>query len=324
MAQLSVLLPNYNNALYLKEALDSVFNQSFQDFIIYFVDDCSTDNSIEIAESFKDDRLIIIRKEKNSGIVDTMNIALDKIETKYFIRMDGDDISTPNRFQILYDYMEKHHDIGVCSSDIKVFGQINEVMKYGRNSNINKANLIFIHSIGHASSIFRTEVFKVNGIKYIDRFWRMEDYYLFYQLKGFTKTISIAGELYLYRKEDYNNSIEIMDKKRLEFYKFYQMIFDDLCFEYTDDNVKMHVQLSMREDTSFSFKDYQNHIRKIVNANQKKGLFPQKELSDVLQNALRKITFKLIHKKELKFKDVLPYFFKDFGVVRYYFGIKFK
>ena len=48
--RLSVLIPNYNNGPYLKEALDSLFAQTYTNFIIYFVDDCSTDHSLEIAE----------------------------------------------------------------------------------------------------------------------------------------------------------------------------------------------------------------------------------------------------------------------------------
>ncbi|MBK9590970.1 MAG: glycosyltransferase family 2 protein [Crocinitomicaceae bacterium] len=53
---LSVLLPNFNNAPFLRQCLDSVYNQSFQDFVIYFIDDCSTDDSIEIAVSYPQEK----------------------------------------------------------------------------------------------------------------------------------------------------------------------------------------------------------------------------------------------------------------------------
>ncbi|MBK6526920.1 MAG: glycosyltransferase family 2 protein [Crocinitomicaceae bacterium] len=105
---LSVLLPNFNNAPYLRECLNSLYNQTFQDFVIYFVDDCSTDDSIEIALSYPQNKMIILRKDKNSGIVDTLNLGLDQITSKYFIRMDGDDRSHLERFEKMVGYMEPH------------------------------------------------------------------------------------------------------------------------------------------------------------------------------------------------------------------------
>ena len=62
MKKVSVLMPNYNNGPYIKEALDSLFNQTYTDFIIYFVDDCSTDNSISIASMYDASRIRIIQK----------------------------------------------------------------------------------------------------------------------------------------------------------------------------------------------------------------------------------------------------------------------
>ena len=83
MHLISVLLPNYNNASYLKEAIDSILNQTFQDFELLIVDDGSSDNSIEIIRSYSDSRIKLIEKSSNSGIVDTLNIGLDNIHSKY-------------------------------------------------------------------------------------------------------------------------------------------------------------------------------------------------------------------------------------------------
>lgn len=320
--KISVLLPNYNNGPFLKVALDSIFNQSYQNFIIYLVDDCSTDNSIEIAESYHDGRLVILKNLKNLGIVATMNIGLEKIETTYFIRMDGDDISTPDRFEKLIDFMESHPTIGVCSSDIRMFGKENDLLTFERNPMVNKANLIFGHAIGHASSIFRTCIFKQHQITYRDLYWRMEDYDLFCQLKDVTLTTSISGELYLYRRETYNDNPEITERKNKTFRKFYKQILTDLNISVTEKNVRIHLELNNRETPSYRLKDYKNHLSLIRKANAKVTIYPPAELELVLEKYFSKFIYRLIAHRQVRWFEILGLIGTYPESVKYYFRAK--
>lgn len=320
----AVLLPNYNNAPYLKEALDSLFAQTFQDFEIIFVDDCSTDDSIKVARSYNDSRLKIFENDQNLGIVGTMNRGLEEIKSKYIIRMDGDDISTPDRFEKLVNFMEKHSEIGVCSSSIQTFGEDTTLLEFEQDPKKNKANLIFGHSIGHASSIFRSGLFFENNLRYEDVFWRMEDYLLFYRLKDLTLTTCIPDVLYLYRKGEYNASHEIMDKKRKEFYRFYQFIFDEMGYKCTDREAKLHVQLSRREEPSEQYELYREHIDRLILTNQKSGIFPADEFRLRLEQALDSLTFKLIDLGKISFRDVFKLNKQRKGLVKYYLRRKLK
>ncbi len=320
--RLSVLIPNYNNGPYLKEALDSLLAQTYANFIIYFVDDCSTDNSLEIAKSYKDDRLVIIEKESNSGIVDTMNVALNRIETEYYIRMDGDDISTPERFQTLVNFMDENPEVGVCSSSIETFGLENKVRTFEKSPLMNRANLIFGHSIGHASSIFRTAVMKGNKIEYVDRFWRLEDYYLFYRLKDLTLTTAIPDKFYLYRQAAYNNNAEITVRKNLAFKKFYKMVLTDLGIEASDKNLSIHLQLNNRGKSTFGLKDYQNHIEHLREANKKLLLYPVEELDQVLRKHLEKIYYRLIDQKKITLFQILGLGEFKKTLLKYYLGTR--
>jgi glycosyltransferase involved in cell wall biosynthesis len=324
MARISVLLPNYNNAPYLKEALDSLFAQTFQDFIIYFIDDCSTDGSVAIAESYQDERLIIIRKKQNSGIVDTMNIGLNLINTEYYIRMDGDDISTPKRFEILLKFMDQHPEIGVCSSSIQTFGIENDVWSYESKPLQNKANLIFGHSIGHASSIFRTIDIKGNNIQYQDDFWRMEDYWLFYNLKNLTKTTSIPDILYLYRRGTNNVNAEITNKKIGVRRLFYEQVLDDLKIIPSITNVDLHMQLAGHLPVNYTIKEYSNYIDILIKANQQEKIYPIKELNTTLKKAKKKLIFKSIDNNSIKFREIAPYFISFPATLRYYLAAKIK
>ena len=323
MALVSVLFPNYNNAPYLRECLDSLLAQQFQDFVVWFVDDCSTDNSVEIVASYKNDKFRIIRKDFNSGIVDTMNEALKRIDTKYFIRMDGDDISTPDRFRRLVEYMEAHPGIGVCSSDIQTFGSENEAWIFERDPEMNKARLIFGHGIGHASSIFRTSVFKENNLVYESQFWRMEDYLLFYRLKNLTLTTSIPGTYYHYRKGDYNTSTEIWNKKIQEFRRFYAMIFSDLGMPFGDKDIEIHLEMNRIIPVSRQLSEYKQHVEKIARANARNMIFPGKELKLVLTASLRNVCYKLIQEKKAGFGELVPHFLKSGALFRYYFMMRF-
>lgn len=315
----AVLLPNFNNGPYLKECLESVFAQTYRDFKIYFIDDCSTDNSLEIVRSFPQDKIEIILKSVNSGIVDTMNEGLKRIETKYFIRMDGDDLIHPERFERLVNFMEKNPEIGVCSSAIRTFGISEDVWTYGTDTASNHAALIFGHAIGHASSIFRTAVLKENKIWYDNRFWRMEDYYLFYRLRSFTKTTSITDQLYFYRRESYNTNLEIEQKKNAEFRKFYQMILTELGVSPDEDSVSIHMQLAGRESLTFGFIDYKRHIRLIEEANRIKSQFPALALNSKLNKSLHSLACKLIDEKKVGFLGVGKMMFTYPSLLRYYF-----
>ena len=321
--RLSVLLPNYNNGPYLKEALESLFAQTYSNFIIYFVDDCSIDDSISIAESYSDERLVIIKKRQNSGIVDTMNVALDRIETEYYVRLDGDDISTPDRFETLVNFMDEHPEIGVCSSSIETFGIESKVMDFEKDPQLNRANLIFGHSIGHASSIFRTAVLKTNKISYVDRFWRLEDYYLFYRLKDLTLTTAIPNKFYLYRQAAYNNNDEITQRKNLAFKEFYKMVLTDLGVAITEKNLSVHLQLNNREKTTFGLKDYRNHIQLLCGANKKSLLYPVVELDLILKKYLEKICYRLIDQKKVGIMQLIGLGMRNKALVKYYFATRF-
>lgn len=320
---LAVLLPNYNNGPYLKECLESVFSQTYQDFMVYFIDDCSTDNSVEVALSFPQDKMKIVRKTSNTGIVDTLNEGLRLIGNKYFVRMDGDDLCHPERFERLVRFMDDHAEIGACSSAIRTFGVSEEVWKYGTDPEYNNASLIFIHPIGHASSIFRTSVLKKNNIQYEDNFWRMEDYWLFYRLRHYTKITSIPDPLYLYRREHYNTNAEIEVKKNVEIRKFYEMILSELGLSNDAKAVSVHMQLAGREAPEFSYRTYKNQVRRILKANRDKKSFSVNALNLKLNDSLRSLICKLIDDRKLVFFDLPGIVLKFPSVVRYYLNRRF-
>jgi glycosyltransferase involved in cell wall biosynthesis len=302
---ISVLMPNYNNEPFLRDAIDSVLNQTFTDFIFIIIDDGSTDKSVDIIRSYSDKRILLIEKKNNSGIVDTLNIGLEQVTSKYFIRMDGDDISTVERFALLYQFMENNPDIGVCGSNIKIFGSISETWRYSSDKDKCKARLIFNNGVGHASTIVRTEVLKNNGITYSNKHPYMEDYELFSQLKRHTEFTNIDKELYQYRISDHNSTVK-NNHTRLERYRdFYKYILNELSIEPTQENVETHLEFFLKPSISFPISTYKKWLELLIIQNKKKRIYPGKALEEILTERWEHFFFKTV---PLPLHNVLTYF----------------
>ena len=111
MVKVSIILPIYNVAPYLEEALDSIMNQTLKEIEIIAVNDGSTDNSEEIIKEYqqKDSRIILF-SQKNQGQSVARNLALQYATGEYIYMMDSDDVLTsPDVLLICYEYAEKNH-----------------------------------------------------------------------------------------------------------------------------------------------------------------------------------------------------------------------
>jgi glycosyltransferase involved in cell wall biosynthesis len=118
----TVLMPVYNSEMYLKEAIDSILNQTFRDFEFIVINDGSTDSTSDIIKSYSDPRIIYLQNEKNCGVAKSLNMGLRIARGKYIVRMDADDISLPDRLEKQVSFMDANPGIGVCGTWLKTFG----------------------------------------------------------------------------------------------------------------------------------------------------------------------------------------------------------
>lgn len=105
MPQISIIVPVYNSEKYLGRCIDSLLAQSFKDFELILINDCSQDRSAEICEAYaeKDTRIKVINKLKNEGVSAARNSGIDIAEGKYLMFCDSDDYVSPKWCQLLYD-----------------------------------------------------------------------------------------------------------------------------------------------------------------------------------------------------------------------------
>ena len=117
--EVTIVIPVYNGAAYLRETIDSFVSQSFKNFELLVIDDGSTDASSDLIRSIKDDRIRLIR-QKNSGLVYTLNRGIEEAKAPYLARSDQDDISFPDRLERQINVMNSYPDaVGVLSYYIK-------------------------------------------------------------------------------------------------------------------------------------------------------------------------------------------------------------
>ena len=109
MSEISIIIPIYNVEKYLRRCLDSVKNQTFQDWTAICVDDGSPDKSGSIADEYakKDKRFIVVHK-KNGGVSDARNAGLKKVKSEYVMFLDGDDFIHPQTMEIVHNMAEKN------------------------------------------------------------------------------------------------------------------------------------------------------------------------------------------------------------------------
>lgn len=292
-------MPNYNNAPYLGDCIESILKQSYSDFELLIVDDGSNDDSVDVIHGFKDHRIRLICQENNGGIVQALNRGLKEINTEYFVRHDGDDIMHADRIKVLVDFMDRNPQIGVCSSDISTFGAADEKIIFERDVEVNRANLVFGHSIGHASSIFRTSIFRQHQIFYSDQYPFLEDYDLFYQLKDKTNTTSIEGFLYFYRVLERHNHAFQVAKKSGTFKAFYKRVLVDLGMEPNDTNISLHFELAKSVEPTFKLDQYRRYVGGLKAANVKSNCFPTNEFNRVIEKKYIRVIYRMIVSKSL-------------------------
>lgn len=211
---ISVLLPVYNCGSYIFEAVQSILNQTYHNFELLIIDDCSTDDTLQIVRSFDDARIQLITKEKNSGYTNSLNLALGLAKGKYIARMDGDDIARHDRFEKQLSFLENNIDYIVCGSNYKIIGSNQEIQLPEHYEQI-KMELLETCCIAHPSVMFRKSVLIDNGLQYDHQREPAEDYALWIRLVFLGKFYNFQEALLNYRVHDQQIS-QVKYKKQLE------------------------------------------------------------------------------------------------------------
>lgn len=192
----------YNAQKYIRETIESVLCQTFNDFEFIIINDGSTDTTEDIVKQFQDSRIILISQE-NQGLSKSLNRGLNLSKGKYIARIDADDICYPERFEKQYKFMQENPNYVLCGSYSNVISEVGEFIFTAREiplsdteirNKINEKNCFY-----HPSTFYKREQALQIGGYYEPIKQYFEDYMFFYQLIKLGKAINIPEPLIKYR-----------------------------------------------------------------------------------------------------------------------------
>ena len=173
---ISVIMSVYNEQEYIEDALRSILNQTEPDFELIIIDDCSTDDTVKIIEGLNDDRVILVKNEENCGLTKNLNKALTMTKGEFIARMDGDDISMPDRSRIQTEFLNSHPDIMLISCNTATFGEQKLVSDISGTPGELKCSMLLRPVLAHPGFMFRRELYEEYGFTYDEHFRSAQDY----------------------------------------------------------------------------------------------------------------------------------------------------
>ncbi len=196
----SVVMPVYNGEKYLREAVESILNQTYTNFEFLVINDGSTDTTFGIVSSYKDQRIRIINNETNIKLIASLNKGLDLAKGDYIIRMDADDVSLSNRIERQVEFMQAHPNIGVCGSFYQTIDKEEKVIKYPIDHNELAVSLLFYNPICHPTVIIRNSVILKNGLRFKEEYIHAEEYKFWADCMNYSELANIPEVLLNYRE----------------------------------------------------------------------------------------------------------------------------
>lgn len=205
MKKVSVIMGVYNTPIeYIDISINSILNQTYQNFEFIICNDGCTDNTFEyIKEKYGNNTKIkLIENKKNEGLAYTLNHCLEVVTGEYIARMDLDDESMLDRIEKQVKILEENKEIGLVSCNAYLFDNKENWGEIIHNEYIEKKDFLFNSPIIHPAILARKSAFDiVNNYRNIKMTYRMEDYDLF--MRMFSKGIrmyTIQEKLYRFRE----------------------------------------------------------------------------------------------------------------------------
>lgn len=196
----SVIMPVYNTPeRILREAIESILNQTLKSFEFIIIDDCSKKSIQPVVESYNDERIIFIRNKQNLGVTGAPNIGLDNARGVYIARMDSDDISYPDRFEKQVEYLENNPDIDILGCAFEKFPK-KRITKLPLDDAAIKCAMIFnYNAICHPSVMLRKSTIDRLNVRYEKQHEVCEDYGVWLKYVNEVKFANLDDVLLRYR-----------------------------------------------------------------------------------------------------------------------------
>ncbi len=258
--KLSVIMPVYNNEKYLAAAIDSILAQSFVDFELIIVNDCSIDASASIIAKYAlcDQRIVVINNDRNLGLAGARNEALKVAGGEYLAFQDSDDISMPSRFAKQCAFLDSHSDYFLVGSRVISFGAAPDkvIGRLGSNDYL-KSLLFFLNPFITSSVMLRNFNLHKDPAHYLLfdlNSTPSEDYSLWLNLFSYGKFYNLAEPLALYRlhAEQTSHSLVMQQKIRSAIIDTQRQFFKTLQISCSEDELFVNATIASNDYSGLS------------------------------------------------------------------------
>lgn len=183
-------MPVHNRGKYIDKAIKSILEQSFEDYEIIVIDDCSSDETVSVVQAIHDSRIKLVKNNFKTNLPILRNEGVKLAQGKYIAYMDSDDIAMPKRLEKELAFLEEHPDHGVVSCSYEVFGDQHFSVSLPTSNEDICGSLLVTCAMNNGGSLIRRSLFD-RGIKHRNEFFVCDDYIFWVELIGKTKMANI-------------------------------------------------------------------------------------------------------------------------------------
>ena len=198
----SIVMPIYNSETYLDEAILSIIHQTYKNWELLIINEFgSNEEGKRIINRYAaiDSRIRLIQNSERLGIAESLNEGLRQAKGEYIARMDGDDISLPERIEKQVEFMESNNDILLCGVQVEVFGSEKWDWKLETDPARIRTDALFYSPCVHPTILFRRDVINKYNVFYNKDYKASEDYDFFTRILEFGEIANLKEVLFKYR-----------------------------------------------------------------------------------------------------------------------------
>lgn len=280
----SVILPVYNGAAFLRESIDSILSQTYRNLELVIIDDASVDRSLDVISSYSDKRIRIIRHDANAGLIATLNEGLQLAKGHYIARMDADDISHPDRLKLQVEFMEAQPGVALLGTQISIIGKSLPKRENISGKGLVKAALLFSCIIPHPTVMLRSELVRKYNWRYDTSHFHCEDFGLWNTIAQSYDVDMLPEILLKYRSHPGQVSVVYNDIQRNGLHLIRMDNLKRLGVDFNDREEKTFrklMDLDFAPDENF-LQDSERILLCISAANQKMGYVPVSDMNRII------------------------------------------
>lgn len=282
---ISVVMPVFNGASYLKEAIESILGQTHAHFELIIMDDGSTDNSLPIAHSYTDERIKVVHDGVNKGAYFRLNEGVAIASGAFVAIMDGDDIALPTRLERQVKFLVENSGVDFCGTQVKLLVEPDKTLETPKDLALSDENIkafsLFFCPFIHPTVMYKAEVVKAHP--YTASSTMCEDYVQWMHLLERYRGANL-DEVHLHYRRHGGNTSSHVDEDALK--GLFLKQFERIGISPSPDELETHFLLSDSNAVWLS-EEQLEHIRnwlgKLAEFNRHQNIFDRAYFEELLK-----------------------------------------